>query len=493
MGKIKVYGELPIAKTDDKLFSSFLEHLGRAIYGGIYDPEHELADESGFRLDVIELIKELNVDYIRYPGGNFVSGYRWKDGVGDYRPTRIDYAWRTLDLNKIGINEFSEYTQKTNTKLMGAVNLGTGSPMDAADLVEYCNFPGGTELSDMRISHGYDAHDIKIWCLGNEMDGDWQTCALSADDYGKKAKEAAKMMKWVDPSIELVGVGSSSCRMDTYPEWDRKVLEYLYDYVDYLSLHIYFENEGNEQDFLKNAYRLNNFIDAVGNTVQYVKTLKRSSKKVYLSLDEWNIWNYTRWNEAGYGEKPMNELEHAPKLLEDNYTYIDAIAFASLTISILNNSDKVKIACLAQLVNVIAPILTETNGRVIRQSIYYPFQLFSKYGRGIVLTTVNKFDDIEVDGKRESSVISCCVLSEDESNLTIFAVNIDMVKDHELEIDLIDLKDYKFVEEIKLESDDLYATNTFDDPEKINLQHSNKVNFTINPCSYKVYRYELED
>lgn len=251
MVTINVLKALPVGQTDPRLFSSFLEHLGRAIYGGIYEPGHPQADEHGFRQDVLDLIKPLNLSHIRYPGGNFVSGYRWQDGVGKHRPRRLDLAWRSLETNEIGLNEFKIWSDLAGTQIMEAVNLGTGAPEDAAQLVEYCNFPGGTTLSDWRHQHGFPLpHNIKLWCLGNEMDGEWQIGHLSAEDYGKKAREAAKMMKWVDPELELVVVGSSSPLLASFPEWDRQVMELTYEQVDYISLHRYYWNEGNDQDFI---------------------------------------------------------------------------------------------------------------------------------------------------------------------------------------------------------------------------------------------------
>lgn len=180
MADVKIYVEKHFehAKVDDKLFSSFIEHLGRAVYTGIYEPDHPTADEQGFRQDVLELVKELDVKLVRYPGGNFLSGYNWLDGIGpkENRPVRLDLAWQTIEPNEIGIDEFVDWSKKAGTEIMGAVNMGTGTPQDAAFLVEYCNFPGGTYYSDLRKKNGHEEpHNIKTWCIGNEMDGPWQT------------------------------------------------------------------------------------------------------------------------------------------------------------------------------------------------------------------------------------------------------------------------------------------------------------------------------
>jgi len=383
--KAKVFVEknFKCAEVDDKLFSSFIEHLGRAVYTGIYEPGHQTADQQGFRQDVIDLVKDLNVAMVRYPGGNFLSGYNWTDGIGprDSRPCRLDLAWRSIEPNEIGIDEFFDWCKKAGTKVMAAVNMGTGTPQEAVNMLEYCNYGKGTYWSDLRIKNGHkDPYGIKTWCIGNEMDGELQICHLSAEDYGKKALETAKIMKLADQSIELVVCGSSSSKMPTYPEWDRIVLEYTYEHVDYISLHRYYENYGNDMDFLASFVDMNSFIRTVCSTADYVKAFKRSTKNMYLSFDEWNIW---------YLEKrEYNDWEFAPEILEDRYSLLDALVFGGLGITLLNNADRVKIACLAQLVNVIAPIFTKKGGPVIKQTTYYPFRDISKYGRGTVLKPV---------------------------------------------------------------------------------------------------------
>ena len=285
------------AKVNPLVFGSFIEHMGRAIYSGIYEPGHPESDEQGFRKDVIQLVKELDIPIVRYPGGNFLSGYRWTDGIGpkENRPTRLDLAWKSIEPNYVGIDEFVDWTKKVNTKIMAGVNLGTGTPQEAGEMVEYCNHPEGTYWSELRKKHGHpEPHDIEVWCLGNEMDGDWQICHLSAEDYGKKALEAAKIMRWVDPTIELVACGSSGPHMSTFPEWDRVILEYLYDIVDYVSLHRYYELDDDINSFLASFIDMNYFIKTAVAAADYVRAKKRSKKMLYLSFDEWNIWYQKR-------------------------------------------------------------------------------------------------------------------------------------------------------------------------------------------------------
>ena len=299
--------DFEISRTDDRLFSSFLEHLGRAIYSGIYEPGHPEADENGFRKDVLALVRELHVDSVRYPGGNFLSGYDWKDGIGpkEQRPRRLDLAWKTIESNQFGIDEFYDWSCKAGTKIMAGVNMGTGTPKEAGQLVEYCNFPGGTYWSDLRAKNGHkDPMRIKLWCIGNEMDGKWQICHLNADDYGKKARETAKIMKWVDPGIELVVCGSAGRDMPTFPEWDRKVMEYTYDNADYLSMHRYYENHGNNLDFLASFVDMDQFIRTLIATADYVKAEKRGKKDFNFSFDEWNVWYQSQDKPHGWMETP---------------------------------------------------------------------------------------------------------------------------------------------------------------------------------------------
>ena len=239
----------PIGEIDRRLYGSFLEHLGRAIYGGIYAPGHPTADAQGFRRDVLALVRQLDIPLVRYPGGNFVSGYRWEDGTGprDQRPRRPELAWSAIEPNTIGIDEFQAWAKLAGAEIMMAVNLGTRGVEDAKNLVEYCNFPGGTYYSDRRRENGFDRpFDIRCWCLGNEMDGPWQIGHKTAEEYGRLAAEAGKAMKWVDPSIELVACGSSNADMPTFLDWEETVLNHTYDVVDYLSLHSYYGTREND-------------------------------------------------------------------------------------------------------------------------------------------------------------------------------------------------------------------------------------------------------
>jgi len=383
---VRLHAGLTIGETDPRLFGAFIEHLGRCVYGGIFEPEHPTADAHGFRQDVLALIRELAPTIVRYPGGNFVSGYNWEDGVGPLanRPKRLDLAWLTTETNEFGTNEFIDWCRLAGTEPMLAVNLGTRGADAARHYLEYCNHPHGTSLSDLRRVHGWDVpHGVKFWCLGNEMDGPWQMQARTAEEYGRVAVETAKMMKWVDPSIELTACGSSGRNMPTFGAWERTVLEHCFDHVEYISLHTYLNNYADDVPaFLTSPDLMDDFIDEVISIADSVAASRRPSKRIMLSFDEWNVWYRTRRNRD---ERTVPGWPVAPPILEEVYTMADALAFGGACISLINHADRVKAACLAQLVNVIAPIMTEDGGPAWRQTIFYPFAQMSHFGRGRVL------------------------------------------------------------------------------------------------------------
>ena len=458
--KITLAGELKIGEIDRRVFGSFIEHLGRAVYGGIYEPGHPLADEDGLRTDVIKMINELDVPIVRYPGGNFVSGYNWEDGVGplELRPPRLELAWGVTEPNKFGTNEFMKWCQKAKTSPMMAVNLGTRGPDEARALVEYCNHKSNSKYSDMRIAHGYkDPWNVKLWCLGNEMDGPWQMCAKTAEEYGRTANEAAKMMKWVDGSIETVLCGSSSRYMNTFGDWEQKTLEIAYDNVDYVSLHQYFDNHRQDTaSFLAKNLDLDDFIYSVICICDYVKAKKRTKKQINLSFDEWNVWYHSNGD-------PFERWSIAPNQLEDIYNFEDALVVACMLITLLRHADRVKIACLAQLVNVIAPIFTKTGGGAFRQTIFYPFAAMSKYARGNALKPI--IDCPKYDCKDFTDVPYLeSVASYDEENeeVALFVVNRSMEEDVQLDISLLGFEGYKAVSFESMDGYNVYQENTFD-------------------------------
>ncbi len=383
--KVRLSRDNAIGTTDRRLFGAFVEHLGRCIYGGVFEPGHPTATSQGFRGDVLELIRELAPTIVRYPGGNFVSGYNWEDGVGpvEERPVRMELAWLSLEPNTFGTNEFIDWCRLAEIEPMLAVNLGTRGPDDARRLVEYCNHPSGTQLSDLRRKHGWERpHGVKFWCLGNEVDGPWQMGAKTATEYGRVATEAAKLMLLTDPTLELAAVGSSGRNMPTFGAWEREVLDHTFDYVEFISLHTYLNDYAADTPaLLASPDLMDEFIEEVVAIADEVAARKRSTRRIMLSFDEWNVWYRTRRRNG----RTIEGWPIAPPILEEVYSMKDALAFGGACISLLNHADRVKAACLAQLVNAIAPILTETGGPAWRQTTFFPFADFSNFGRGTVL------------------------------------------------------------------------------------------------------------
>ena len=458
-----------ISRIDDRLYGSFIEHLGRAVYGGIYEPGHPLADESGFRTDVIDAVKKLGVPIVRYPGGNFVSGFAWEDSVGpvEQRPKRLDLAWFTTETNEVGLHEFSRWAQKAGAEMMYAINLGTRGPEQARDVVEYANHPGGSRFSDLRIANGQkDPFGIKVWCLGNEMDGPWQMGRKTAYEYGRIANESAKMMKWVDPSIEVVACGSSSSEMPTFGSWELEMLEECYENIDYVSLHRYYGNPtGDTPGFLARTMDMDDFIHSVTSICDAVKGKKHSKKQVNLSFDEWNVWYHSRQQDEEIWKR--EKWDRALPLLEDIYNFEDALLVGSMLITLLRTADRVKIACLAQLVNVIAPIMTRTGGGCWAQTIYYPFMHASRYGRGTSLKAIVKSPVYDCSDYESVPVVDTAAVLTDDGGVTVFCVNRDLTEDCLVDLDLRSFGDLQMKEHLVLHHDDVKAVNTEEEPNNV--------------------------
>lgn len=458
--KMTLAREFKIGTIDKRIYGSFIEHLGRAVYGGIYEPDHPLADEDGFRKDVIALVNELNVPIVRYPGGNFVSGYNWEDGVGpiEQRPKRLDLAWGTTEPNTFGTNEFMKWCRKAGTDCMMAVNLGTRGADAARNLVEYMNHPQGSVWSDLRIAHGYrEPWNVKLWCLGNEMDGRWQMGAKTAEEYGRLANEAAKLMKWTDGSIETVLCGSSSRQSPTFGDWEATALDIAYDNVDYLSLHQYYENRsGDTMSFLAKTLEMEEFIHSVLCVCDFIKAKKRAKKAINLSFDEWNVWYHS-------DNAPYERWSTAPPRLEDIYNFEDALLIGAMLITLLRHCDRIKIACLAQLVNVIAPIFTQTGGGVFKQTIYYPFMHVSHNGKGVALKPILHCPKYDCKEFTDVPYLESIATFDDEAGaLTIFAVNKSPEESVELSVNLMDFEGYRPVEFLSMDGFDKNAVNGFE-------------------------------
>ena len=494
---VKLYCDhhFPIGQIDPRIYGSFVEHLGRSVYGGIYEPDHPTADDMGFRQDVLALVKELNVPIVRYPGGNFVSAYHWEDGTGDpaKRPKVADITWYTVEPNTVGIDEFQEWAKRAGSQVMMAVNLGTRGPEEAKNCVEYCNFPGGTQYSEQRRSNGFrEPFGIKYWCLGNEMDGPWQIGCRSAAEYGRLAAQTAKSMKRMDPAIELTLCGSSSCNMPTFVDWERTVLEEAYDVVDYISLHSYYGNpEDNTPEYLACSREMDRYISTVAAICDIVKEKKHSDKTVQLSFDEWNVWYHSKAH-----DRTLEKWIPAPPRLEDVYTFEDALVVGCLLITLLRHADRVKMACLAQLVNVIAPIMTQTGGGCWKQTIFHPFSQASRYARGEALQTQLRCPSY--DGGRYGltpCVEAVVTVNREQQQITLLAVNRSLEEDAQLELRLQGFEGLQKIRHLVLSHEDMKACNTQEAPDRVVPAELPLTEETVLPkhsWNTVLFRYEQE-
>jgi len=485
-----------VAALDRRVFGSFLEHLGRAIYGGVYEPGSALADERGFRKDVLEQVRALGVPIIRYPGGNFVSGYNWLDGVGPLseRPRVLDKAWNSIESNRFGTNEFLSWCKAAGTEPLMAVNLGTGTPEQAAALLEYCNVAQGTQWSELRRKHGVnEPHNVRRWCLGNEMDGPWQIGHMPATEYGLKAADAARQMRDVDPSVLLIACGSSHPGMPTYLEWDREVLEQCYEYVDGLSLHRYLTNTqaetgGESSRFLALNVAMERQIAESLAVCDLVRGHKHSTKSLWLSFDEWNVWYRTRT-----GPQRDGAAREAPPLLEEQYNLEDALLVGGMLNTLMRHADRVKLACLAQLVNVIAPIMTTSTGLWL-QTIFYPYSWALKFAQGAVLETL--VESASYDGGQPEPVPyidATGTIDPQTGAVALFILNRDLRSARDVEIRWQDRSPSRVLTALVLTGEDLKATNSFESREQVRPRTLDRpqsgagvTTFLLPPRSYSV-------
>jgi alpha-N-arabinofuranosidase len=492
------------AELDRRLLGAFLEHLGRAIYTGVYEPGSKLADGHGFRTDVVSEVKALGVPIMRYPGGNFVSGYNWQDGVGpkDKRPTVLERAWNSLETNQFGTNEFIEWCKLVATEPLLAFNLGTGTVEQGVAYVEYCNVAKGTKWSELRRAHGYDApHAVRYWCLGNEMDGPWQMGTMTAREYGRKARDAARQIRVIDRELKLIACGSSNTVMPSYLVWDREVLEECYDQVDAISLHNYYGNtpalSGNDSArYLAMNLDMERQIQEIGAVCDYVQAVKRSPKRLWLSFDEWNVWYRARGGRFANGEGKF-----APRLLEEEYNLEDALLVGGFVNTLLRQAERVRLACLAQIVNVIAPLVTNETS-VLRQSIYHPYAWALKYARGRVLeldleseSYPIKAEGLRPDFARDASVpfLDVAATHDPESGqVCLLMLNRDLAGERELQVDWHDLTPSRVLACETLTGSDLKAANSFERPTLVAPRAlepprvGSKMTFKLPPRSYSV-------
>jgi alpha-N-arabinofuranosidase len=467
------------AEMDRRLLGAFLEHLGRAVYTGVYEPGSKLADARGFRRDVAAEVKGLGVPIMRYPGGNFVSGYNWLDGVGpkDKRPTVLERAWNSLETNQFGTNEFIDWCRLVGTEPLLGFNLGTGTPEQAVAWVEYCNVDKGTKWSDLRREHGYaEPHNVRYWCLGNEMDGPWQMGTMPAREYGRKARDSARQIRVLDPTTQLIACGSSNTILPTYLVWDREVLEECYDQVDGISLHNYYGNtpaltNNDSARYLAMNLDMEKQILEIGAVCDYVQGLRKSPKRLWLSFDEWNVWYRARGGLFANGQRKF-----APPLLEEVYNLEDALLVGGFLNTLLRQSERVRVGCLAQIVNVIAPLMTNATS-VLRQAIYYPYAWALKYAHGRVLdlhveseTYPIRAAGLRPDFARDDQVPYLDVtatLDPRNGQLCLLMLNRDLQNERDLTLDGREVTPTRVLASETLTGTDLKAANTFAQPTQV--------------------------
>lgn len=501
---ISLRGAQRIADVPRRIFGSFIEHLGRSVYGGIYEPEHESANEHGFRGDVLNLVKELGVTCVRYPGGNFVSNYRWQDGVGpkNQRPVRRDLAWHTTEPNQVGLDDFYHWSKAAGTEIMMAINMGTQGLQSALDEIEYANGAPGTALADWRVANGIrEPMDIRMWCIGNEMDGPWQVGHMSAEEYAVSVERTAHAMKLAEPGLELVACGSSSASMPTFGTWERTVLTRAYDYLDFVSCHAYYFERGakSPQDFLASGENMKHFIATVAAQADDAKAAHQGEHDIALSFDEWGVWYQDDWNRQEAEWKAQNRALHheswptAPHLLEDTYTVRDAVVEGALMIELLAHCDRVRSASRAQLVNVIAPIMTQNNGPAWKQTVFYPFAFAAHHAVGDAFAPTIHSSQVHTESYGEVDAVRAVVTFDQQTHSgCVLMVNRDMQHTTELQLDLQDLlPNTQFTEiiadeQVLLHDDNPYATNTIEHPDRVKLRTLDITADTEHPAQFTV-------
>ena len=458
-----------IDEVSPLIFGGFIEHLGRCVYEGVYDPDSSVADEDGFRTDVMRALGELQMTIMRYPGGNFASGYHWEDGVGpqEQRPTVRELAWQSIETNAFGTDEFLKLCGKMGWEPMLAVNLGTGSPEEARNWVEYCNSESGTKYADQRGKNGVkEPHGVRYWCLGNEMDGSWQLGHVPAKEYAIRAQQAAKMMKDCDRSIEMVACGSSGTGITTFPEWDREVLEYIGTLAPYVSLHKYVGNPNDDPfEYFATGTKVDRQIETIDSTCRYVQAVNRSNRRHYLCFDEWNVW-YKDMTMDGAGKV-------APALIEEDYNFEDALVVGQFLNSFIRHADVVKIANIAQVVNVIAPLKTRGN-ELLKQTTFHAFRLFSERKSGQSLRLAVSGDSFDTDEGPVSCLDTSCIYSAEGNSLSLFMINLSPTDNMTVTVNLHGLEATSVTGEI-LHHADLKALNTFENPDAVVMNEFTEV------------------
>ena len=452
--RIKIDTERVIGDIDPKIYGNFIEHLGRCIYGGVFDENSPLSDANGYRRDVLDAVRKLNVSVLRWPGGNFSSNYYWMDGIGprEKRPPRLEMAWGTVESNRFGTHEFLNYCEMLGTEPYICANLGTGTWQKAQQWVEYVNSSQDTAMTRLRRENGRsEPWKVTYWGLGNEMDGPWQMGHRTAEDYGKFALEAAKLMKWTDPNIKLIAAGSSNYNTGIdWIGWNRTVLDLLKTHADYLSMHMYVGNPANNfGDFLASSLTLQDRIKTTEGVINGVLSGQTPRRKIHIAWDEWNVWYRAR-----------GDSQRGRRILEERYNLEDALVVATFLNAFVNNAHIIKIANMAQLVNVIAPIFADDK-RFFLQTIYYPLALFAGNTRGTALDLFIKSPTYSTRASGDVPLLDASA-AIDNGTLVINVVNRHREQPVETEIQLEDRQFAGAVDVSEVNASDIKAENSFD-------------------------------
>jgi len=454
IARIKIDTDRTIGEVDPLLFGNFSEHLGRMIYGGIYEEGSPLSDSDGFRKDVLEVVKPLNVSILRWPGGNFASGYNWKDGIGpkDQRPVRIDLAWNDLESNRFGTDEFLRYCERIGAEPYICINAGLGTVDDARHWVEYCNESRHTYWADQRRKNGREApYKVKYWALGNEIDGPWQLGNKSAEEYAKFALETAKAMRLVDRDIKLVASGSSNYGAD-WIAWNRTVASVLRNTADYIAIHTYINNRDNDLErFLGWSQTIDHYIEVTAALIKQAQSGQPNPRPLYVAYDEWNVWYRT-----GNREK-----------LEEIYNFEDALAMGMFFNSFFRHANVVKMANLAQMVNVIAPIMTNKQGLFL-QPTYFPLVEFGKQRGNTALDVFVSAPTYRIQTRPPLRYLDVSA-TFDAKNHQVYLNVLNRSKDKDIAT-RIDNQEGALESEVgvwEMNHPDLKATHTFGDDKKV--------------------------
>lgn len=525
--KITIHPSFPIGEISPKLYGTFLEPIGTMVNGTMYNPKHPTADEQGFRTDVINALKEAGMSYIRLPGGNFVSCWDWQDSIGpkEQRKAHLDLAWKQYITNEVGHDEYLQWAEKTGAAPLYTINLGTGDIRDAISIVEYTNHEGGTWWSDKRAEYGHkDPYGVKVWYLGNEMDGPWQLGSWEKDPkgYGITVNEVSKAVKWVDPTIETVVCGSSAPFMDHYPSWEETVLQECYETVDYLSVHHYhIAPPGDYLALLGGSVYYEDFINTEAAVCDVVAAKLRSPKKMMISFDEYgSMMIPPKELHPGYGPHNMaachyvfdperkhvrHDPDNMPERVFPGGDMIHALSTASTLLAFIRHADRVKIACMT---GGIGALCSSNHDHVWKSASFYAFTQLMKYGRGTSLVTKvdsETFDlpgyfiddNSQYTGKKDVPYIdSATAYDEENGRLSVFVINRSSDTAYPVSLDVNAFEGYVFDQHLELYSEDMDLKNTYENPDAIVPVQSEKASFEngtlqteVKPLSFNVLTF----